>query len=236
MLERLNPNNTVIGELQEVGSDQSAQNLRHILGGFLFHGDDIQKPISVLSGGEKARIDLAKLLFQRSNVLLMDEPTNHLDIASREILADALIDYRGTICFVTHDRTVITQIANKIIQIENGKVIIFSGNYDSFLHTKQSHLNTTASNATNKTQMMGPNSKPNPATRRSSKGHYDTPRNNRDRIRRTLQTRVRTLTDIIEQIDDTLLINQKEIAHIMKVKVHLYLQINRLHDLSLIHI
>ena len=87
VLELLNPNNTIIEELQQAAPRESEQNLRTTLGGFLFSGDDVNKPISVLSGGEKARVALAKLLLQPSNLLLMDEPTNHLDIASREILA-----------------------------------------------------------------------------------------------------------------------------------------------------
>ena len=89
VLELLNPNNTLIEELQQSAPMESEQNLRTTLGGFLFSGDDVRKPISVLSGGEKARVALAKLLLQPTNLLLMDEPTNHLDIASREILADA---------------------------------------------------------------------------------------------------------------------------------------------------
>ncbi len=132
-LEALNINNTILEEMQLCGSNKTDLELRSLLGCFLFSGDDADKKIKVLSGGEKARVALAKVIAGRSNFLLLDEPTNHLDMHSVELLAEALNKYEGTYLTVSHDRFFISKTANKIWEIEDGLIKEFKGTYNEWV-------------------------------------------------------------------------------------------------------
>jgi len=129
--------NTVFEELLSIATDESQTELRTLLGTFLFSGDEIEKKVSVLSGGEKSRLILAKMLLKPANFLLLDEPTSHLDIPARNVLETALKHFQGTICLITHDRHLINEIANKVIEIDRGIPNVYPGNYDYYLYKKQ---------------------------------------------------------------------------------------------------
>ena len=136
-LESLTLTYTLLEEMSTSGSQLSDLEIRSLLGCFLFSGDDVDKKIKVLSGGEKARVALAKVITSRANFLLLDEPTNHLDLHSCELLIEALHKYEGTIILVSHDRYFISKTANKIWEIENGVVKEFKGGYDEWVSWKE---------------------------------------------------------------------------------------------------
>jgi ATP-binding cassette, subfamily F, member 3 len=140
----LTSNKRVLNELWDDYPNRPEKEIRTILGNFLFSGEDVLKIVSTLSGGEKARLALAKLMMQKSNFLILDEPTNHLDLDSKEVLENALVDYPGTILFVSHDRYFINRIATKVLELSGSGCKEFLGDYDYFVEKKQEILELKA--------------------------------------------------------------------------------------------
>ena len=140
----LNPSKTVFGELASVSPDDMRPRLRALLGAFLFSGDDVDKKVSVLSGGEKSRLVFARMLLNPANLLLLDEPTNHLDVSAREVLEQALKRFEGTVCFVSHDRSFMNAIATKVLEVENGHVRTYLGTYGDYVWKKEQETEDAA--------------------------------------------------------------------------------------------
>jgi ATP-binding cassette subfamily F protein 3 len=133
----LNPTRTVYEEMTTSSPLTMVPMIRTILGGFLFEGDDVYKKVAVLSGGERNRLALASMLLRPSNVLLLDEPTNHLDLDSKEVLLDALDEYKGTLVFVSHDRYFVDRLASKVVEVGDGEAPLYPGGYEDFLYWKR---------------------------------------------------------------------------------------------------
>ena len=134
---RLDPTLTVYQTLAGDAPIHMVPNIRNILGGFLFSGDDVDKPVRVLSGGERTRLAVARMLLRPSNTLLLDEPTNHLDLDSKDVLLDALEDFGGTLIFVSHDRYFVDKLATKIVEIGGGGALVYPGTYEEFLWSRK---------------------------------------------------------------------------------------------------
>ena len=190
---RLNPALTVYETLSSGSPTGMVPAIRNILGGFLFSGDDVYKKAGVLSGGERTRLAVARMLLRPSNTLLLDEPTNHLDLDSKDVLLDAIEDYGGTLIFVSHDRYFVEKLATKIIEVGHGGAIVYPGTYSEFLWSR-------AQPEDPKPQIPNPKSQkaPKPESRDARK-RADTERKKRQRASEALQKRIADLESRIAE-------------------------------------
>ncbi|HCG4536339.1 TPA: ABC-F family ATP-binding cassette domain-containing protein, partial [Salmonella enterica subsp. enterica serovar Typhi str. AG3] len=195
---KLTGNKSVLQELWDEWPLLNEKDIRTILGRFLFSGDDVSKPVSSLSGGEKARVALAKLMMQKANLLVLDEPTNHLDLDSKEVLENALIDYPGTLLFVSHDRYFINRIATKVVELSGTGSFEYLGDYDYYLEKKQeleelAEMKAAAEKASQKTS--------DTIVSKTSTSQIDKDAKKRERqIRRTVEELEKKMIEISEQI------------------------------------
>jgi ATP-binding cassette subfamily F protein 3 len=205
---RLDPTPTVYETLAAGSPTDMVPAIRNILGGFLFSGDDVYKKASVLSGGERTRLAVARMLLRPSNTLLLDEPTNHLDLDSKDVLLEALEDYGGTLIFVSHDRYFVEKLATKIIEVGHGEAIVYPGTYTEFLWSKAQQENPKPQIPSPKSQ-KGPKPEarspkpaesrtPNPESREARK-QQDAERRKKQRAADALQKRISDLESRIAE-------------------------------------
>jgi ATP-binding cassette subfamily F protein 3 len=209
---RLNPALTVYETLQAGSPTDMVPAIRNILGGFLFSGDDVHKKAGVLSGGERTRLAVARMLLRPSNTLLLDEPTNHLDLDSKDVLLDALEDYGGTLIIVSHDRYFVERLATKIIEIGHGDGEVYPGTYAEFLWSKAQAeraasaprpASAAAARPAKPAQKTPPPAAgtaappraaaPSPSADRETRKRLDADRKKQQRVRESLQRRIAEL-------------------------------------------
>jgi ATP-binding cassette subfamily F protein 3 len=186
---RLDPSLTVYETLASGSPVHMVPSIRNILGGFLFSGDDIYKRASVLSGGERTRLAVARMLLRPSNTLLLDEPTNHLDLDSKDVLLEALADYGGTLIFVSHDRYFVERLATKIVEVGHGDAVTYPGTYLEFLWMKQRAAErvaeqTSSERAANRKAEPKPSTSPQPARSRAGADRQEGRRERAEKRRR----------------------------------------------------
>lgn len=207
--ENLTPNKQVLHELWDEYPTMQEKDVRTVLGNFLFSGDDVLKKISELSGGERARVSLAKLMLQKANLLILDEPTNHLDLFSKEILEEALEDYPGTILFVSHDRYFLNKIATRVLELTPNGVISYLGNYDYYTDKKEEleELNSAALAPAMQTNKQ--DKKDEVVSSNKEKFLQD---KEAKKVERQRQRRIEQLEKAIEEIEETIAVLEEELC------------------------
>jgi ATP-binding cassette subfamily F protein 3 len=206
----LNPKHTVLQEALDTPQSVTEQSVRNVLGSFLFRGDDVFKPVSVLSGGEKSRLALVKLLLNPPNLLLMDEPTTHLDMASVDALIVALKQYEGTLIFISHDVHFIRLLANHVVRVENGHLRHFTGGYQYYLDkTSQSARAALTSSSMAKSPSTDGNSSSAPAVDRKGQKRMEAEqRQARSRKKQEIKKHIAALEKEIAEFES----KEKELA------------------------
>lgn len=201
----LTSNKSVLNELWDEYPMKTEKEIRTVLGNFLFSGDDVLKPVSTLSGGEKARLSLAKLMLLNANLLILDEPTNHLDLDSKEILENALVDYPGTILFVSHDRYFINRIATKVFELTKDGINEYLGDYDYYVEKKEEMLELKK--LTEDENQKNVNKSPKEVEKLDNKSRYELEKELKKRARQR-QRRIEEIQNRIDTLEE--MINEKE--------------------------
>ncbi|MDQ6678321.1 MAG: ABC-F family ATP-binding cassette domain-containing protein [Acidobacteriota bacterium] len=211
--KELDPAAEILNDIGQVAPRATQTELRSVLGSFLFSDDDVFKRIGVLSGGERNRYALARMLMQPGNFLLLDEPTNHLDMRSKDVLLEALRTFTGTVVFVSHDRYFLEQVATRVFEVGGGKVEVFPGNYEDYIWRKNADAATLAGKVT-----LAPPPVPKPVTAAP-------PPQNNNKIKK-LKERHQALEDKVAKLEEDIANHERELAHFKSVEETL--RVNRI--------
>ena len=204
----LHMKNTIFDEISDAYPTLTNTEIRNMLAAFLFTGDDVFKLIGDLSGGERGRVSLAKLMLSESNFLILDEPTNHLDINSKEILEDALLNYTGTVLYVSHDRYFINRTASRILDLENGILVNYTGDYDYYME-KHEHLSSIAQRDNSEDMVI--NEKPNSTSNIDNKSDWQTMKAEQAKERKR-QNDIKKVEDEIALLEEKINILNEELT------------------------
>lgn len=200
----LHTNKTILAELWDEHPTLPEKEIRSALGAFLFSGEDVEKTIPLLSGGEKARVALAKLAMNQENFLILDEPTNHLDIDNKEVLENALIDYDGTLLFVSHDRYFINRIATKVVELSENGSKMYLGDYDYYLEKKQEEEEIA--------ELLAKEEQREVIETPTSKSNYYQSKE-QQKLMRSLSRKITQVEEEMAQLDETIAQLEREMVH-----------------------
>jgi len=200
--ENLSYEQTILEDISSVSTRCNDREKRNLLGAFLFSGDDIHKPVAVLSGGEKSRLALLKILMQDANLLILDEPTNHLDMKTREIFQKALLDYSGTVILVSHDRYFLDHLVNRVIEIRDGQAFDYKGNYSYFIAKREESLSTVGATSAGQGAVSIDSDRESKLQRRELRRLEAEERNRRAKIRSALKKELTAIEQAITSLEE----------------------------------
>jgi ATP-binding cassette, subfamily F, member 3 len=221
--KELDPDAEILADIGQIAPRATQTELRNVLGSFLFSEDDVFKRIGVLSGGERNRYALARMLMQPGNFLLLDEPTNHLDMRSKDVLLDALRRFEGTVVFVSHDRYFLDEVATRVFEVGQGGVHVFPGNYEDYIWRKNADAETLAGNVS----LNGIKPKPvaTPVVAPPAPPSTSAPRLNPVKLQK-LKDRHSAIENRIAVVEEEIAHNERELSNFRSVE-----ETNRLHRL-----
>ena len=204
----LDTSNTIMEEIQSAFPELKNGEIRNVLAAFLFTGEDVFKPISTLSGGERGRVALAKIMLSKANFLILDEPTNHLDILSKEILESAILNYEGTVLYVSHDRYFINQTASKIIEMSHSGTKEYLGDYDYYVEKKKELVTSPTENTSKNLSQMSSTTIVPPTNDTPSSAKLDRQKQKEE------QARVRRIQNQLAKIEEAISEAEERVAYI----------------------